>query len=307
MFVIDKNGDWVFLPRGVCFADKEGEEEGGGEGGEEIDGGEEGSEDAGNSYIASVEAIEDEKVREFAGKFTSIQDFAKNGLDLRQKISGMVTVPGKDASDEDRAKFHKALGVPETHDAYEIAVPENYEITDTDTAFHAKVKEAAHKQGISQAQLAALNEVFNEHTTAALEGLETDMATAIETRTTALKKEWGDDYDSNIAVSKRALRTFADDDFTAWLEAGKIDGVPAGDHPFMAKLLANVGKRLGEDTLADGQLGAEAAADLETEHARLSAQIVAASNKGDRLEAQRLQKERDKINHRLAGKTAVAQ
>lgn len=252
-----------------------------------------------NSYLTAVEGIQDEKVREFASRFTSFEDSAKSGLELRQKLSGSITLPGENASEEDVAKYHKAIGVPETTDAYEISVPEG---TEADEAFHGAIKEAAHKAGVSQKQLAALNEAYNGYAMGAIAAQETAMTGSIEAKSAALKKEWGDDYDTNVAVSQRALRTFADPEFISWMEEGTIDGVPPGDHPFMAKMLANVGRRLGEDTLADGRVGEEEAADLEAEHERITGQIVAASDRGDRMEAQRLQKMRDGVNSKLAGR-----
>lgn len=45
----------------------------------------------------------------------------KSYLALERRAAQMLSLPGEDASDDERQQFHRALGVPETPDAYPIA------------------------------------------------------------------------------------------------------------------------------------------------------------------------------------------
>ena len=299
MFITDPyTGEMIFQPIGMCFAEGD-EDEGGGDTGDDT-GDSGGEESPPNTYLDSLSTIEDEKVREYAGKFTSAAEVAKNAFEMRQKVSSMISLPGKDASEEDVAKYHKAIGVPESADKYEIDIPEGYEPTEQDTAFYGSVKEAAKAAGVSQAQLSALTATYNAHVAEMTGRIEEETTKAIEKAHADLEKEWpGEDFGKNSAIAQRALRTFADDKFKAWLEEGKIDGIPAGDHPFIVKMMANVGRRLGEDTLSDGGVSEEDAQDLKQEHKRLTGLMLSAQNKGDRIEAQRIQKLRDEVNKKL--------
>ena len=73
--------------------------------------------------------IADERLRRYADTYASPADLAKAALDLRQKLSNAVTVPGKGASEEEHATFRKRLGIPDTPDGYEVEIPEGIEMS----------------------------------------------------------------------------------------------------------------------------------------------------------------------------------
>lgn len=50
------------------------------------------------------------------------QDLLKSYQELERKMGSMVRIPSEDASEEERRKFYRALGVPETPDAYKIEI-----------------------------------------------------------------------------------------------------------------------------------------------------------------------------------------
>jgi hypothetical protein len=50
-----------------------------------------------------------------------LEDLAKSYRALEQRMSGAVVVPGPDASPEEKMAFHRARGVPEAPDGYQIA------------------------------------------------------------------------------------------------------------------------------------------------------------------------------------------
>nr|WP_246423570.1 hypothetical protein [Roseospira goensis] len=69
--------------------------------------------------------------------------------DLLRAVAGMVAIPGPDADDTARAQFRRALGVPDTPDAYRIAV--NHPRLAVDPDVNRRLHEAAFTP--AQAQL----------------------------------------------------------------------------------------------------------------------------------------------------------
>jgi hypothetical protein len=71
----------------------------------------------------------------------------KSYRELEKKLSRMVTLPGDDADEEERFRFLRALGVPETADAYTIEARHPLVTADAD------VNARLHKAGFTPAQV----------------------------------------------------------------------------------------------------------------------------------------------------------
>jgi hypothetical protein len=101
--------------------------------------------------------------------FKSLDDLASSYREAEKAIrnGGRLEVPGDDATPEQLAAFHKAIGVPEKPDAYEVAAIEGHELDDgligamRPIAHAAGVPAKAWKQltdGLMQYQLNQLQE-----------------------------------------------------------------------------------------------------------------------------------------------------
>lgn len=79
--------------------------------------------------------------------FKSIDDLASSYREAEKAIrdSGRIAVPGDDATPEQLAAFHKAIGVPEKPDAYEVAALEGHELDD---GLIGAMRPIAHAAGI---------------------------------------------------------------------------------------------------------------------------------------------------------------
>lgn len=128
-----------------------------------------------------------------------------------------LTLPGDDASDEERNAFYSALGRPDSADGYNVAAPEDLPEGLSWNEEQAKAfAQAAFDAGLSGKQFdAALNfhtELVKKQYAAALEAHNA----AADTAEANLKKEFGDKYESVIAQANKALthfglgKTFAD-------------------------------------------------------------------------------------------------
>lgn len=143
-----------------------------------------------------------------------------------------------DKADDDGMK------VPETPDGYKLPVPEG-----EDGAFAAEAAKWFHEAGIPPAQAEKLAERWNEFAAAqqaAAAEAEAAAEAAAEARykseDTALRKEWGDQYAANIELGRRAVKQFG-------FDADVLSAIESSVGPAkLYRIMANVGKGLGEDT-----------------------------------------------------------
>jgi len=207
------------------------------------------------SFRNIVGTIEDESLRNVAGRFNSVNDMAKAIVDLRSDNSKRIRMPDENASDEDRAKWLRTIGVPEEatgEKGYKISFEDGVEPTEQDQAIIDRILPIAHKYGGSQDAVAGIvAEAIKISHEAEAEHIQT-LKDYQEEQTAALKKEWGKDYDSNINLAKRFAQTYADGSFQDILNVEMKDGGVLGDHPVMQKFLANLGRRTSEGEVLIG-------------------------------------------------------
>lgn len=214
-------------------------------------------------------SITDPDAKEFATRLATPADAVKVALDLRKANSSMVRVPGKDATAEDRAKFNKAIGVPETADGYKFEL--GREATEADKAIQGNLAKIALENGIPATAMTALSKAVSELAGAAKAE---ENRVAVEGRAAseaALRKEWGADYEANKALAARAVQAFGEiSKHPEVLEFFNktVDGVKIGDHPVMVRMNGNIGRRMGEGEFI-GAVGSNERASLQSEMQQL--------------------------------------
>jgi len=171
------------------------------------------------------------------------QDLAKSYYNLQKlhaKDPTVVGLPGEDADEETWGSFYKQLGMPSDEGGYAPEFAEGVEVDEPTLDWFRGV---AHKAGLNNKQFNILANAHNEQ----IASLQQKMADANESSTAeqfeALKKDWGADLDANVASGQKLVRALGSDLDEATLSAfeGEV-GTPA-----MMKVMAVLGKRLGED------------------------------------------------------------
>jgi len=211
-------------------------------------------------------SITDPDQLEFAKRIASPADAVKVALDLRKANSTMIRVPGKDASAEDRAKFHKAIGVPEKAEDYKFDI--GREPTDADKAIQGNLAKIAFDNGIPATAMTALSKAVSELAGAAKAEENRVAVAAREANEAALRKEWGADYDANKNLASRAVQAFgevkAHPEVVEFFEKTLVNGQKLGDHPILMRMFGNIGRRMGEGEFI-GAVGAGEKQTLQTE------------------------------------------
>lgn len=209
-------------------------------------------------------------------RYTTQADAAKALVEskraLRKRDEGMIKLPGENATDEERAAFAKAMGIPESPDKYERYKPEGddaIELAEADKAFVDSAIAELHKAGGITASPEVIK-TFEGLYYKAMEERASQMAAAAITKMheneNVLKQSWGSDYKVNMTYANSALQAYAaSGDKAELLELQLADGTKLGAHAGFIKMMANAGRATTEDPAFLATLTGESMSDEAVE------------------------------------------
>jgi hypothetical protein len=189
----------------------------------------------------------DEQTRGKLTRFKTEKDLAKSYLEAERRIGASIVIPGKDASKAELDAFAKRLGRPESSDGYEldpVFLPEGVSEAGGEKVF----KDMAFEIGLTKDQARRL---YKYATSQAFEGVAAMRKQQEQNKRAAadaLRKEYGNEYDGNLAAVQKVNKLFGDDEWVKYLNNG------AGNEPALIKFLVKVSKQFSEDTLETGRL-----------------------------------------------------
>lgn len=185
------------------------------------------------------------------------RSFTEAQKTIRAKQEGMIKLPGEKATDEERAAFAKALGIPEAPDKYEIKVkpPEGLEVSDADKAFLSKVTQKLHATGGFAATPEVANLAHELYFEAMQEQAAQMAAMAVQKKNegkAALQKIYGQNFALELKHAEQALVAFGPRDpakARAMLDRQFADGTTLGDDPEIVQMLVRASRATHEDPL----------------------------------------------------------
>jgi hypothetical protein len=150
----------------------------------------------------------------YASKHQSLDDALKASIELEEKIGSMVAIPGKDASEEERAAVLEKLGikmpeVPKTPAEYKLTADPKMKVNDAEVE---EYKALAHSLKLTQEQAQEMFKLAGERAIKAIEAHNAQTAEQRKTVEAELKKEWGDKYEEQRAIFARGLRAVPNSD-----------------------------------------------------------------------------------------------
>lgn len=203
----------------------------------------------GNPPAWMAQLPDDLKTNEGLTKFATIGELGKSYIELDGKLDGTIRVPGENATDAERASFYNSLGRPEQPDGYKFDEPKLPEGIEYDAKAVQDFREFAHKHGLTQGQASAVHDLYHQMFSAGITEYEGVVAKQREEAETELKKEWGDKFDGNIELAKRALKQFGGDEVVAFMDQSGL-----GNNPLIVKLFNRIGAAMSEDKLQSGDI-----------------------------------------------------
>ncbi len=177
-------------------------------------------------------------------KFKDLSGLAKSYLEAEKRISGSIKIPGKEATPEELNAFYAKLGRPEAASNYEVNLSTGETLESSPPV--AMLAKAAHEAGLNQKQMGAILSVYENIMTEYTESSHKNAEVAKET----LQKQWGKDFDNNMAAANVALRQFS----TKYPEEMKrLSNDPAvSTNPVILSLFAELGSRMQEGSSVKG-------------------------------------------------------
>jgi hypothetical protein len=203
---------------------------------------------SGNGWMSSLPTeLQGEKSLQ---SFKDVGSLAKSYVEAQRMIGGSIRLPKADAPPEEQERvltdiFNK-LGRPESPDKYApTALPEGI------TFNEAAVKEFranAHKNGYTQKQVDFALTHYANVAKAALAEQNRLSTKAAEEATTALKTEWGADFDTKLSTAQRFTETVLGEDVYQVLKAKGLD-----NHPLIIKKFGELGAKFSEGHMEASQ------------------------------------------------------
>lgn len=132
---------------------------------------------------------------------------------------------------------------PESADKYEFNVPEGKQVNQD---FVNGAKAWFLEAGLSQAQAAKLAEQY----IAFEDAQQAAFAKETEKHLSAVKIEWGDNYDANVAVAQQAVKEFCTPEDAKYLDESGL-----GNNPALIRMFYRIGQAMSEDALKGGGVG----------------------------------------------------
>jgi len=180
-------------------------------------------------------------------------DAVKSYSELERFASKAV----QDMTPEERERFYKRLGRPESPDGYELStiiLPKGF---DKDPGADKAFKEMAHGFGLTKAQAKGIHEWAMKTGADTILSARQIMTKQKDEAITALRKEWGGDFDANLSGVQKLIRNFGDDSLVQFLNNGP------GNDPAMLRFLNRVRGTMRQDTLEDGRVPARESPKVE--------------------------------------------
>lgn len=156
----------------------------------------------------------------------------------------LLEVPGPDAEQAKLDEFYNQLGRPDAPEKYDLKVPEG-----GDPALTDWFKQTAHKHGLTTKQAGALFSEWNAMSGEKMQSWEAEARQQSERSIGELKKEWGQGFDKQIDMGKRAVAALGFDQTALSAYEAKLGTAD------MLKLFAKLGSKMGEDSFEDGNRG----------------------------------------------------
>lgn len=251
--------------------------------------------------------IKDQKLRDHAGRFTTEEDLVKAHLDLRNRLSRSIVIPGKGASEEEKNNFsaavNKLLGVPTKPEGYEFPIVKGEKLTDAQVAARKGWSEFFHAHHVPKATAEALLGKFYQDVQTGKRAMSVEDDKYAQETEAELKEEWGQDYDTNKVLAARAAKELFGEDFSLVMEATTSKGRLLMDTPFMLRALGRIGREMSEgvmDIMTDTEKET-----LEDQVKDVRKRADEAKNKGETRLANKLFAEEQKLLARLVGSKPI--
>lgn len=184
------------------------------------------------------------------GKLSDVNSLAQSYVNLEKLLgSEKVPLPKGDNDTDGWSRLYTTLGRPEAADKYAIdkpTVPDGMDLP-YDEGEESFWRKLAFENGLSQKQFKNMWDTGVKSRLDKAISWQQEAGQAREKAADSLKRQWGQNYDGNLAVAKAALNQFANPDYRQWLESSG-----EGNNPHVVDQWYKVGRAMNGQTRLQG-------------------------------------------------------
>ncbi len=172
--------------------------------------------------------------------FDSVDKLAKSYVNLVKKMGvpaeQLLRLPGEGEPMDD---VYNALGRPEDHNGYQLGdfQPEQTE----------NFRQFAHQLGLNNQQAETIYQAYQQDIAERDQASQQEFEQFEVDNLSALQEEWGDQFNHNLEMARRAFMNFATPEAVQVIEETGM-----GNHPELLKVFARIGEVLAEDSVLPG-------------------------------------------------------
>jgi hypothetical protein len=189
---------------------------------------------------------------EYLQGYKTVSDLFRDHISLKEKAENAGPAkPGEGATEEEIAAYREKMGIPAKAEEYELGdLPKGLQ---RDEALDQWFRGSALEAGLNGEQAKALYSAWNGLMAERVSALQEAAAESKKQVEVQLKKEYGSEYDGNMALAKRVMSMGGPDLWNYLEESGM------GNDPRMVRLFVNYGKLISEDRLSRFESGVKPA------------------------------------------------
>ena len=168
--------------------------------------------------------------------FKDVGALAQSYVETKRLVGQRAGVPGPNAKPEEVAAYRAALGIPDSPAGYTISRPE-IALQSWDAAAEQDFLATAHRAGMPPGHV---QEILNWYGKYEAGRLRAAQAQAEQTMT-ALRQEYGPNYDANLGRANRVVQEFGGEELVSYLAKTGL-----GRHPAMVKTFVKLAQAMVE-------------------------------------------------------------
>ena len=192
----------------------------------------------------------DLKTDESIAKFPNVWDLAKSYKELSGKLSKAVVPPGDTATEEEKASYRKAIGVPEKPEDYKLEPATLPEGLTVDEAMQKAFLKVCHDNDIVPAKANAINQWYMKAIGEQIVDAQKVVKTTKAEAESAIDKKYGLDRDAAKGYMERAFARYATPSL-----AEKYIKTGLDNDPETIEMFINIGRDMGDHVFVDGSRG----------------------------------------------------
>lgn len=147
-----------------------------------------------------------------------------------------------DATDEQKAAYREAAGIPDTPDAYPINFREGFEAKEADTALLSDFKAKLHEAGGDPRTASVAMDWYQDVLAQSQQDRDARLAEVRKETQATLRAEYGNEYDGNISAASELMKVhLGEEGHKDMMDLRLEDGSMLQDKPEFVKMMAALG------------------------------------------------------------------